>query len=65
MHLENRIANTQMPKVTLFVTLLRVYGNRSRTCLEIESKYSLFQIKKKKEITWSDLSRLLGMVNLT
>ena len=33
----------------LFATLLRVYGKRSRTCLEIESKYNLFQIKEKKD----------------
>ena len=49
----------------LFATLLSVYGKRSRTSLEIESKYNLFQIKKQqKEIIWSDLSRLLGMVNV-
>ena len=41
-------------------------GKRSHTCLEIESKYNFFQIKKKKkETTRSDLFCLLGMVNLT
>ena len=59
------IEPTQTVCMRLFATLLRVYGKRSRTCLEIESKYNLFQIKEKKEIIWSDLSHLIGMVNLT
>ena len=50
--------------VSDFVTC--TYGNRSGTCLEVESEHNLFQIKKKKkEIIWSDLSCLLRMVNLT
>ena len=75
--MENRITNTNTKSdsvcngpnancLQLFATLLRVFGKRSRTCLEIESKYNLLQIKKKrkKDIIWSDLFRLLGMVNL-
>ena len=58
--MENRIANTSAKSdsacdqanancLQLFATLLRVYGKRSHTCLEIDSKYNLFQIKKKKD----------------
>ena len=52
-HMENRIANNR--KATLFAiepsqTVCNVtctYGNRSCTCLEVESKHNSFQIIKK------------------
>ena len=58
-HMENIIANTNAQSDSvcdranancfrLFATLLRVYAKRSRTCLEIESKYNLLKLLKRK-----------------
>ena len=54
--MENRIANTNA-KSDSVCDQANQYGKRSRTSLEIESKYNLFEIKKKER---DNMERLIS-----